>query len=329
MGRVRREAAVAAPGVSLRAARCARTLDHACTQGLRPTRARAIRHKQPDAFRAPAEGVRRGPERVRRARPEEGPRALRRAGRGDASATSAAARRSTAPRAPLPVVLGSFESGTGRPTVTVYNHLDVQPASKETEPWRTRAVHVHEARATRISAAARPTTRAPRSRRCSAPAPRSTPGVPVNITVPVGARGGGRLAALRATRCKTIGSSGARRTPSSSRTRCGSRARGRRTRRGCAACRRCTLQPGDRRETDQHSGTTGGAARNPVAELAQLVGEIFDARTGRVKVPGFYDDVAKLTPQELADFSGAGLQRVAASRRTTASSRSAPTIRSR
>ena len=36
-----------------------------------------------------------------------------------------------------PIVLGSFESGKGRPTVTVYNHLDVQPASKETEPWRT------------------------------------------------------------------------------------------------------------------------------------------------------------------------------------------------
>ncbi|HSD28482.1 MAG TPA: M20/M25/M40 family metallo-hydrolase, partial [Vicinamibacteria bacterium] len=36
-----------------------------------------------------------------------------------------------------PIVLGSFESGKGQPTVTVYNHLDVQPASKETEPWRT------------------------------------------------------------------------------------------------------------------------------------------------------------------------------------------------
>ena len=31
-------------------------------------------------------------------------------------------------------------------------------------------------------------------------------------------------------------------------------------------------------ETDQHSGTTGGAARNPVAELAQLAAEIFDAQ---------------------------------------------------
>ena len=58
--------------------------------------------------------------------------------------------------------------------------------------------------------------------------------------------------------------------------------------------------------TDQHSGTTGGVARNPVAELAQISSEIFDARTGRVKAPGFYDDVAKLTKQQLADFRAAG-----------------------
>src|SRR5215510_4535808 len=36
-----------------------------------------------------------------------------------------------------PVVLGAFGSDRNRPTVTVYNHLDVVPASRETEPWRT------------------------------------------------------------------------------------------------------------------------------------------------------------------------------------------------
>jgi acetylornithine deacetylase/succinyl-diaminopimelate desuccinylase-like protein len=36
-----------------------------------------------------------------------------------------------------PVVLGSFGSGKGRPTLTIYNHLDVVPAPKKTEPWRT------------------------------------------------------------------------------------------------------------------------------------------------------------------------------------------------
>src|ERR1043166_1277190 len=36
-----------------------------------------------------------------------------------------------------PLVHGCFNVDKDAPTVTVYNHLDVQPASKETEPWRT------------------------------------------------------------------------------------------------------------------------------------------------------------------------------------------------
>src|SRR5688500_11703396 len=36
-----------------------------------------------------------------------------------------------------PVVHGVFGEDMNRPTVTVYNHIDVQPASKETEPWET------------------------------------------------------------------------------------------------------------------------------------------------------------------------------------------------
>ena len=49
---------------------------------------------------------------------------------------------------------------------------------------------------------------------------------------------------------------------------------------------------------DVHSGTTGGLARNPIGELAALIAEMYDARTGRVKIPGFYDDVRKLSAPE-------------------------------
>ena len=59
-------------------------------------------------------------------------------------------------------------------------------------------------------------------------------------------------------------------------------------------------------ETDQHSGTTGGVARNPISELCQLASEIFDGRTGRVKIPGFYDDVEPLSARERKDFLGSG-----------------------
>ena len=64
-----------------------------------------------------------------------------------------------------------------------------------------------------------------------------------------------------------------------------------------------TLETG---ETDQHSGTTGGAARNPIGELMKLVSQMYDATTGRVKIKGFYDDVEPPTRAELEDFRTSG-----------------------
>ncbi len=66
---------------------------------------------------------------------------------------------------------------------------------------------------------------------------------------------------------------------------------------------RLTLETG---ETDQHSGVTGGAARNPVTELCQLIAECVDGKTGKVKIPGFYKDVVKPTKKELADLRRCG-----------------------
>jgi acetylornithine deacetylase/succinyl-diaminopimelate desuccinylase-like protein len=59
-------------------------------------------------------------------------------------------------------------------------------------------------------------------------------------------------------------------------------------------------------QTDQHSGVTGGAARNPLGELMQLVSEMYDARTGKVKIKGFYDDVEPPSKEELRDFRNSG-----------------------
>jgi acetylornithine deacetylase/succinyl-diaminopimelate desuccinylase-like protein len=58
--------------------------------------------------------------------------------------------------------------------------------------------------------------------------------------------------------------------------------------------------------TDQHSGVTGGAARNPVTELCDLIGKMVDGRTGQVKIPGFYADWRKPTRAELRDFKQSG-----------------------
>jgi acetylornithine deacetylase/succinyl-diaminopimelate desuccinylase-like protein len=66
---------------------------------------------------------------------------------------------------------------------------------------------------------------------------------------------------------------------------------------------RFSLQTG---ETDQHSGTAGGAARNPVTELCQLISDCVDGRTGRVKIPGFYADVVPPSKRDLEDLKNSG-----------------------
>src|SRR5258708_6038048 len=50
--------------------------------------------------------------------------------------------------------------------------------------------------------------------------------------------------------------------------------------------------------TDLHSGITGGVVPNPVAELMQVVSACVDARTGRILIPGFYDEVEPLTAEQ-------------------------------
>jgi acetylornithine deacetylase/succinyl-diaminopimelate desuccinylase-like protein len=66
------------------------------------------------------------------------------------------------------------------------------------------------------------------------------------------------------------------------------------------------LQTGDK---DVHSGTTGGAARNPIGELCALINACYDARTGRVKIPGFYDGVRRSSMAERRGLANAGFSR--------------------
>jgi acetylornithine deacetylase/succinyl-diaminopimelate desuccinylase-like protein len=57
---------------------------------------------------------------------------------------------------------------------------------------------------------------------------------------------------------------------------------------------------------DTHSGVTGGVARNPIGELCQVVANCYDAKTGKVKIPGFYDDVKKASKKEIDNFVASG-----------------------
>jgi acetylornithine deacetylase/succinyl-diaminopimelate desuccinylase-like protein len=49
--------------------------------------------------------------------------------------------------------------------------------------------------------------------------------------------------------------------------------------------------------TDLHSGSFGGAVANPAIVLAQMLAQMKD-RGGRVRIPGFYDDVVPLQDEE-------------------------------
>ena len=163
-----------------------------------------------------------------------------------------------------PIVLGSFESGKGRPTVTVYNHLDVQPASKETEPWRTEPFKftkqgdAYFGRGTTDDKG--PALTALFGARAAIDA-----GVPVNIKFlweteeEVGSP-------HFAETLRAIGPAAATDAVVVSDTVWVSRGRPSLSA-GLRGLQRLTFHL-ETAETDQHSGTTGGAARNPVAELA-------------------------------------------------------------
>src|SRR5436853_233691 len=49
--------------------------------------------------------------------------------------------------------------------------------------------------------------------------------------------------------------------------------------------------------TDLHSGSFGGAVANPAFVLSQIIAQMKD-RGGRIRIPGFYDDVVELQEEE-------------------------------
>jgi len=201
-----------------------------------------------------------------------------------------------------PIVHGRFKAGKGAPTLTVYNHMDVQPASKETEPWETEPF-VFTKKGDRYYGRGTTDDKGPALAAMWGIRAAREAGIPLNLNVlweleeEIGSpnfesgitKHAKQLATDHILVSDTIWVS--------------------RKRPACPAGLRglqgftLSLQTG---QTDQHSGVTGGAARNPIAELMQLVSEMFDARTGRVKIKGFYDDVVPPSKEELQDFRDSG-----------------------
>ena len=201
-----------------------------------------------------------------------------------------------------PTVHGVFDSGNNRPSVTVYNHMDVQPASRETEPWDTDPFvmvtkgDTYYGRGTTDDKG--PALSALYGARAALDA-----GVPVNIRFlwefeeEIGSPNFEEIITKAASHLRTD-SVVVSDTVWVSRQRPASSA-GLRGLLGFIL----TLETAT---TDNHSGEVGGAARNPLGELMKLVCELYDPTTGRVKIKGFYDDMIAPTKKELNDWINSG-----------------------
>ena len=199
-----------------------------------------------------------------------------------------------------PIVHGRFDRGPSYPTVTIYNHLDVQPA--EGPDWKTQPFDfIREGDKYR----GRGTTddKGPAITALFGARYAYDKNVPLNIhflweleeeigsphfesTIRANAK---EFATDSVVVSDTVWVSRARPAAPA----------GLRGLQGV----RFELQTG---ETDPHSGTAGGAARNPVTELCQLISECVDGKTGKVKIPGFYKDVVPPTKREIEDLKKCG-----------------------
>ena len=201
-----------------------------------------------------------------------------------------------------PVIHGVFGNDGNRPTVTVYNHIDVQPASKETEPWETEPFVFTKKGDTYYG---RGTTddKGPALSALFGARAAIEADVPVNIRFlwefeeEIGSPNFEKIITKAAPNLRTD-SVVVSDTVWVSRNRPASSA-GLRGLLGFIL----TLETAT---IDTHSGETGGASRNPIAELMQLVCDIYDVRTGKIKIKGFYDDVIPPSKKELQDWANCG-----------------------
>jgi acetylornithine deacetylase/succinyl-diaminopimelate desuccinylase-like protein len=201
-----------------------------------------------------------------------------------------------------PMVYGRFDRSEALPTVTVYNHLDVQPASRKKEPWKTDPFEFVK-QGDRYFGRGTTDDKGPAVTALFGARYAFQNGVGVNVHFlweleeEIGSphfettirNHAGDFATDTIIVSDTVWVSRSRHAQPA----------GLRGLQGFFF----DLETG---ETDQHSGTAGGAARNPLTEICQLISECVDGKTGRVKIPGFYADVVPPTKRELEELKASG-----------------------
>ncbi|MFO0564381.1 MAG: M20/M25/M40 family metallo-hydrolase [Polyangiaceae bacterium] len=199
-----------------------------------------------------------------------------------------------------PVVFGRFASDPRHPTVTIYNHLDVQPA--EEPSWKREPFRM-SVEGDRYYARGATDDKGPALAVLFAAAEARRQKLPVNIQFLWELEeeiGSPNFDAFVKKNAKTLASdvivvsdtvwlAPGKPVISS----------------GLRGLQGATL----RLETgtqDVHSGLTGGAARNPMVELANVIAKLHDGRTGKIKIPEFYADVVPPSKKEVESFRRCG-----------------------
>ncbi len=199
-----------------------------------------------------------------------------------------------------PVVLGEFKAGGSCPTITVYNHMDVQPAQEpewKQEPFKFRKENG------RYYGRGSTDDKGPGITALFAARYAADNGVPLNIRFIWELEeeiGSPHFEEFIKKRLPSLGTDSI--LVSDTIWLAAGRPAIPYGLRGLKPAR-LLLRTGGK---DAHSGLTGGAARNPVGELAQVISKLYDARTGKVLIPGFYKDVVKPSAAEIKSFQSSG-----------------------
>ncbi len=201
-----------------------------------------------------------------------------------------------------PVVLGELMSDPGHPTLSIYNHLDVQPDEEGRDGW-TRPPFVFGEAGDRFYARGATDDKGPAVSALMAARLAREEGLPLNIRLiweleeEIGSpsfagfmsRHGARLKPDSVLVSDTIWlAAGKPAVPYGLRGLAGA-----------------TLKLRTAAK-DAHSGLAGGVARNPIAELADVVARCADARTGTILIEGFDRTWQPVADEEAKDFVASG-----------------------
>lgn len=203
-----------------------------------------------------------------------------------------------------PVVVGELPGPLGSPVVTIYNHLDVQPAARGEDGW-TRDPFVFAEEGGRFYGRGATDDKGPAATALLGASLARDHGVPATVRFvweleeEIGSAHFESFLEKERAKLATdvvVISDTMWIAPGKPAVPYGLRG---------LATALLVLETADK---DAHSGVTGGVARNPLAELCEVIAACLDARTGEVKIDGFDRTWSPPTAEEVRDFVSSGFE---------------------